>query len=786
MKMRFLLLLFVILVPEVFYSQNFTNDWEGHFSYLDIKDISKGEAKIYAAAENAIFIYDTQTQETQKISTIHGLSGETISSIKYVEENGILLVGFENGLMQVYIESTSEFKTVVDILNKPAIPPNNKKINHFMIYDGFAYISTDYGISLYDINALEFGDTYYIGPGGSQILVNQTTVFNEFIYVATTTGIRKALVDSPNLVDFQQWNQVVGLNWVGIDTVEDKLYALATNKRLYEIVNDAIVQKIIYQYTPIEIRSENNSLLITTQKELYAYDVNLNEIVTTQMVEDFDTEFTAATISTDDDIFIGTKGNPNTGRFGFGVLKSNFENPIEFEEIHPDCPISNSTFAIAAADKNLWVTYGDYTVSYNPFPLKKSGFSHLKNEEWINIPFESVFGVINLNKININPYDLNKVYINSFGHGMIQVENDEPTVLYSLDNSSFQSSHPTITDIRVSASKIDANGILWCTNSRIFSPLKSYNVTTGEWKSYDFSDIIINPTSTEIGFGDLDIDQNGVKWIGGHRLGIIGYDNSGATPLLKYIAEEEHNMPSPSVKTVTVDRSNNVWFGMDKGLRVIFNNDDFFSNPNFEPSEIIVLDDGTPRELLYQQYLTDIEVDGSNNKWIATLGTGVYYFSSDGQKTIYHFTKDNSPLPTNDVLDIALDETNGIVYMATSKGLVSFRSETSKPQETLQDAYVYPNPVRPTFNITNEKVKIKGLTENVNIKITDIEGNLVTEATSRTNSKFKGYNLEVDGGTALWNGKNISGRIVASGVYLIMLSDLDSLETKVLKVMVVR
>ena len=164
----------------------------------------------------------------------------------------------------------------------------------------------------------------------------------------------------------------------------------------------------------------------------------------------------------------------------------------------------------------------------------------------------------------------------------------------------------------------------------------------------------------------------------------------------------------------------------------------------------------------------------------------MYYFSSDGQQTIYHFTKDNSPLPSNDVLDVALDEENGIVYIATEKGLLSFKSEASKPKTTLEDAFVFPNPVRPTFDMVSEKIKIRDISENVNIKITDIEGNLVAEAESNTNGRFKGYNLEIDGGTALWNGKNLAGDIVASGVYLVMLNDLDTLETKVLKLMVVR
>ena len=200
--------------------------------------------------------------------------------------------------------------------------------------------------------------------------------------------------------------------------------------------------------------------------------------------------------------------------------------------------------------------------------------------------------------------------------------------------------------------------------------------------------------------------------------------------------------------------------------------------------------------MLESQTITDIEADGSNNKWVATVDSGVFYFSPDGQNTIYHFTKDNSPLPSNSVTDISLDPNNGIVYIATIKGMLSFRAGGSKPEETLEDAFVYPNPVRPEYNVLgfndlndiNKGIKISGLTENVNIKITDIEGNLVAEAQSNINlrSSSANYNFAIDGGTAVWNGKNLGNSIVRTGVYLIMISDLDSFETKVLKVLIVR
>ena len=150
-------------------------------------------------------------------------------------------------------------------------------------------------------------------------------------------------------------------------------------------------------------------------------------------------------------------------------------------------------------------------------------------------------------------------------------------------------------------------------------------------------------------------------------------------------------------------------------------------------SPIIILEDGLPKELLELQFITKIIVDGSNNKWVSTADSGVFYLSADGQNTIYHFTEDNSPLPSNTVTTMVQNENNGKIYFGTNRGLVAFNAGGSSPSNSLDEAYAYPNPVRPGFNLTIDKVKIKNLSDNVNIKITDVTGNLVAEAQSNTN-----------------------------------------------------
>jgi hypothetical protein len=359
--------------------------------------------------------------------------------------------------------------------------------------------------------------------------------------------------------------------------------------------------------------------------------------------------------------------------------------------------------------------------------------------------------------------------------------------LYNEKNSGLESlilpTDPNYIDVRVGSTAFDANGLLWSITSFIDKPLKSFNPSNNSWTSYSFTGLF---QDRNLGFGDLVIAPDGTKWIGSYEQGLIGFKENGNKPLLKKLDKEEENMPAKYVRSLALDKRNQLWIGTFRGIRVLYNTSNFFEDVNAEVDEIVILEDGIAKELLFQQFITAIEVDGSNNKWIGTADSGVFYLSPDGQKTIYHFTKDNAPLPSNTITDISIDGTNGIVYIATTKGLVSFRSGSSGTFDTLEKAFAYPNPVRPNFNMADEKIKIKNISENVNIKITDIEGNLVAEAQSRTNPRYNGYNLEIDGGTAYWNGKNLANNQVASGVYLVMLSDLDTFETNVLKIMVVR
>ena len=778
----------IFLLPMFNFSQDFTEFWEGHFSYLNIIEIVDATNKVYAAAENAVFSYDPSTNQLETITTVNGLSGEFISSIHYSTGYQLLLIGYQNGLIEIFKESENDVLKVIDIVNKTTIPPNNKKINHFNEHDGLLYIATDYGVSMYDLDNLEFGDTYYLGVNGSQVGVNQTVIKNNQIYAncGDNGGIKSASVSNPSLIDFQQWTTIETGNFAHLIVNDTNVIVTSSNAVTSKInIDNSLTQLFVSSSLPKDLYFSEEYLIETLSTKVNFYDANFNLVHTIIPTTEFPAMY-SCTITFGSHVLIGSSSDSATGSSGFGVLKTTLINSDIFEEIHPDGPLLNAPFSLELKNHDLWLTFGGYGLFFDWNGGQRfSGISRYRQNEWLNIPYDSISSRVVLpdflSHIAVNPFDVEQVFVSSYYSGLIEINTEEISGIYNENNSTLK---PFIPErYLISTSKFDDNGVLWVANGRVQKPLNKFE--NNQWTSYDFSSIIADPMSDENGFSELVIGPDGTKWIGGLKKGLIGFNENGM--MLKNINDKDvANLPSTAVKALALDKNNVLWIGTYKGLRVLYNTSNFFTEEVVRTEPIIILEDGLPQELLAQQFISDIIVDGSNNKWISTADSGVFYVSSDGQNTIHHFTKDNSPLPSNGVNAMALDSENGVVYFGTTRGLVAFNTGGSSTSESLEEAYIYPNPVRPGFNMAEDKIKIKNISENVNIKITDIEGNLVAEAQSNVNLRYKNYNLEIDGGTAYWNGKNLANNTVASGVYLVLFSDFDTLETKVSKLMIIR
>jgi hypothetical protein len=762
MKKSILYLLFLFFLQSGFAQNNLL--WKGYFSFNSIKDISTSPTTFFAASENALFSKNINTGQIKTTNTVDGLSGQTITSLYYSVVSNKTIVGYENGLMVVINEKDGSMLNVVDIISKQ-LPSNLKKINHFMEYNGIVYISCDFGIVQFNLATMLFGDTYFIGVNGAETSITQTTVFNGFIYASSTNGIRKADISNKNLVDFNQWSLINSGNWSSVESFNTELLAIDSSGYIHRY-NSNLNTFIGYSQLPqasTDMRAKSDYLVITTLNTIYVYNPQLALVrqITSTQIPVSTIGFSCAT-SVGDKIYIGTQEN--------GIYTTTISTNTTFENILPSGPSRNNIFSMQATSNALWTVYGEYTGGYNPYPLNNYGISKYNEKNWLNIPFEKVLNAKSIVRVMVNPINEDQVYFSSYYSGLLKVENNISTLLYNQNNSPLED----ITfiagyrnDVRINGGAFDKSGNLWMNNSLVVNGLKVLR-SNGQWQSYSLSGVIEKYTNTS--FGRLVIDKNNTKWWCTNFEGLIGYNEANNKFKKINFGADLGNLPSFDVRAVTADNNNQLWIGTAKGLRVLSNVGSFLADDQMTTKSIIILEDGLAQELLYEQFITDIAVDGANNKWIGTADSGVFLVSSNGQETKYHFTTSNSPLPSNTINDIEINSITGEVFIATLKGMVSFKGTATSANDDLNNVYIYPNPVRPEFSGT---VKIAGLLDKATVKITDIEGNLVYETTA-------------EGGTIEWDTTVFGKYKVASGVYMVFISSKDGIETKVKKVMIIR
>lgn len=764
MKKVLIFIMVLFLQRLVFGQQN--QLWKSYLSYNSIKDLSPATSKIYAAAENAFFSKNLTNNELKTTTSVDGFKAETITALHHSEAFNKTLVGNNNGLLIVVNENDGTVLNVVDIVNKATIAPNKKKINDIYEHDGKVYLSCDFGVCVFDLTIDQFGDTYFIGPAGEEVSVYQTTVYNNEIYAVTTIyGIRKGALSNPNLVDFSQWTVFDPGYWTGIETFQNQIVASNGNSIVYRYNGSTFNQLVNVGQSIIDFESFNNRLIVTASNSIYVYNENFLELAHITQIPDVTTSFSCAT-AIEDKIFVGTTDK--------GLFETTTSDVTAFENGTPNGPYRNNIFSIKKAPNFLWAVYGDYSKQYNPYPLDELEVSKYSEQNgWTAIPYTDLSGAKSLTRIALSPTN-NNVFVSSYFSGLLKIDAQENVELFNQTNTgpngleSLDIGDPNYIDIRVNGPAFDKNGNLWMTNSRIKKAVKVLKAD-GNWQSYTLENITTNPLGDD--YAAMVIDKNNTKWIPSYRNGVIAFnENYNNKFIVIKQGEGTGNLPINDVRCLAIDNKNQLWIGTFDGLRVIPSVDRFLSEEAIESNSIIILEDGLAQELFYQQSVWDIAVDGSNRKWVAIAEAGVFLLSADGQQTIYHFTMENSPLPSNNINDIEIDGATGEVYFATDRGLVSFKGVATRPANDLSQVYIYPNPVRPGYAGT---VKISGLIDNANIKITDIEGNLVYETTSQ-------------GGTIEWDTKAFGQHKVASGVYMVFIAAEDGVETKVKKVMIVR
>jgi hypothetical protein len=741
--------------------------WKGYFSYNEVRDLAESPNRLFAACETAIFSKNRTSNAIKTLNTVDGLSGQTISTIYHSTQYNRTFIGHENGLLVMVNEATDAIQLLVGIRDQTGgIPPNKKKINHIYEHEDKLYLSCDFGLVEFELSNMTFGDTFYISPTGGQTEILETTVLNNEIYAVTLNfGVKKASLANPNLIDFSVWEVFNSDFWTKIVTFNNQLVLINANNRVFRFNGSAALEILNLGQVGLDLRSRETNLIVTTAARVFVLNESFAQLLSVQnsAIPDIDSNFSCAT-SIGSTIYIGTLNN--------GVIETSLQNPTSFESLLPQGPSRNNIFSLTVTPKEtLWATYGDYTQFNNPYPLDEFGISKFTENTWLNIPYEELLNAKSIVRITVNPTNENEIYASSYFSGLLKLEEDVATVLYTTTNSSLESlvdpGNPSYgPDIRVEQSAYDRNGNLWMSNGLIANMFKVRRAN-GQWQSYSASNVISGFTSNN----RMVVDKNNTKWLATLDEGLLAFNENNNNKLLKIAdGSNEGNLPSSAVQALAIDNRNQLWIGTRKGLRVLSSVDRFINQDEITTSSIIINDEGLAQELLFNQFITDIAVDGSNQKWIGTADSGVFLFSSNGQETIYHFTITNSPLPSNVINDIEINGVTGEVFIATAKGMISFKGTATSSSDSLADAFVYPNPVRPGFEGT---VKISGLISKANVKITDIEGNLVHEEIS-------------EGGTIEWDTWAFGKYKVASGVYMIFISSDDALDTTVKKVMIIR
>ena len=738
--------------------------WYSFYSYNQITGVvGANDGLVYGLAENSLFSYDPTANEVVPITTVNGLLGDDINTLS-ISDN-YMMVGYQNGMLGVH--NLTDGSVVLDnsIDRNITIPGNNKAINSFLLKDQTLYISANYGISSYDFVNNRFIDSYFFGVNNSQIQVNQTALVGTSLYAATEEGLYKASTDDPNLVLESAWTKIAAGQWKAIGLVNNTLLGIVQSggtSICNALINDVAIERHRESGTLLWVDVNEDALILSFSNKILSFDADqLVSTLATATGNLSGQKFSSAT-QLGGNLFIGSSGS--------GLL---LHNPSETRVVSPSGPLRNDIFDLSVvADNEMWIAHGAFSQSYNPYPLNAYGISRLSEEGWQNLPYSSLSGALSIVSVVPNPNDTSQVFACAMHQGLLEINNGVVGTLWNHTNSGLESinpiefgENPNYRSVRVRDVAFDSEGAMWSITSFVAKGLKKRSVD-GNWQSVDLLPVLSSPKRAA-GYSKLEISPNDEIYFGSSSSGLIGYAEINGTPVLRSIGVAE-NLPAEDVRSVALDYDDNLWIGTTNGLRVLYGASRMFTQ-EVSASTVVLEEGGNVGELLANQNIKAIEVDGNNQKWVATDGAGVFLFAEDGKKTIHHFTKENSPLPTNFIQNLAYDNQSGKIFIATSSGLVAFQGNAFAPSETLENIEVYPNPIRPRYT---GPLTIRGLQADCVVKITDIVGNAVYETTST-------------GGSVQWDMNSFSGKRVRSGVYLIFVTTKDGMDSSVEKVMII-
>ena len=753
--MKKILLVISFCIGIISFAQT-TSKWSDMFSYNNVLVIRKDGDRMIAATENGIFYYNPTTGEIKKLSKANGLHEVKISAFDYNSDTQTGIVGYQNGSMDVI--TPNGIFLIVDI---PLATGYNgsKKINHISINGDKAIISAGYGVSIFNVSKREFGDTAFFNTGGVYLAANAAVLKDNTIYVATNSGIKSHDIN-PTFPVYTTWITPQQGIFKKIDA--KNVIAFATSTQVSYGSGTSFTT--LPAFTNVQDVSVTDSqIIVTDQNQVYVYSIGGAQQKNFNAGEDINTALVS-----NNNLFTGTK---------FSGIYDEQKNSFR-----PDGPFNNRSYKISLLNNQIWVASGNRNLDPSATAANpnedKIGYYHYDGSKW-NYPqyfLNNTSTLFNILDVVIDPSSPDEVYFTNFyssgSKGIYKMKNNAFVKKYSVNNGGPYWYKPL-------GLAFDQQNNLFCTvqsTCPTFAdpcPISSFYLFNKANDAFGATPF----TSFNIGGTQKPIAKDGVLYIpapysGDGGLMIYNYNNTASSTSDDSfkVLMKENNLPVNGTTSVSVDNNDDVWIGNNEGLRVLSNPKASILEDKPQTDAIIIEENGLAEELFRDAKILQIITDSGNQKWISVDGGGVFYVSPNGDKTFYHFTKSNSPLPNNSVTDIKVDEKTGKVYFVTLDGIMVYQGDVTDVTSNFGNVMVYPNPV--VYAQYKGNVRIRGLAAKSNIRITDAAGNLVHSAVAT-------------GGYFEWNLANQRGVRVASGIYYVLMTNEDGTDTATAKIAVV-